>query len=273
MKRFSDLNQIDISKLEVFFQPAKKTKKQTVVFAHGFSVFHSYFQSFYKTLTDYDYYAPLWPGHNVNGFDYKELSPIHYGELLAAFIENKDLEKIVLIGHSMGAAVCSYAMNLLNAKRVEKLILLAPLSYCNLLRYFKIKSSFKKDKAERMANFKAMFQTKFSNLTDENSWENELSKHSKMAKKLSNNILKELPVLNKTYKNLKLPVFLVLAQNDLFMPTKLTLSYFNKYLIKNNNLQSSVILNSEHQMFNSKYESFCKAMDDILNHNKLSKIY
>lgn len=267
-----NINTVDISQLEVFFQPAKKPAKQTIVFAHGFSVHHSYFKSFSETLVDYDYYAPLWPGHNHHGFTDKELSPIHYAHLLVAWIEKQDLENIVLIGHSMGGAVASYALQFLKPQRVEKLVLLAPLSYSNLLNYYKIKKAFKK-KDEKLSYFKRMFQPKFPDLQNDGQWQMELDKHTAMCKKLTFQIFKELSRLNSAYKTITIPAFLLLAQHDDFMPTKATLNYFNRFLIKKGNLQSGVILHSQHQMFNSKHESFCKAMQDILKHNKLGKIY
>ena len=120
------------------FIPAKKEKRGTILFIHGFCVDYKYFVCDQKIAEHYDYYALNLPGHGPKN----KVQPIkqamkasfnfdYMSDYVIKFIEKMKLNKINLIGHSMGGAISSLVATKIPEK-IRKLILVSPMNFASI---------------------------------------------------------------------------------------------------------------------------------------------
>lgn len=120
------------------FIPAKKEKRGTILFIHGFCVDYNYFVCDQKIAEHYDYYALNLPGHGPKN----KVQPIkqamkasfnfdYMSDYVIKFIEKMKLNKINLIGHSMGGAISSLVATKIPEK-IRKLILVSPMNFASI---------------------------------------------------------------------------------------------------------------------------------------------
>ncbi len=110
------------------YYQAKKHKKGTIFFIHGFAVNSEYHSNFYERLKDYDYYAVELPGHGITPLKRKtDLYPHKFANKIAKLIRELDLNDIYLIGHSMGGGIAMMVEQLI-PQRIKKAVLVTPMN-------------------------------------------------------------------------------------------------------------------------------------------------
>jgi triacylglycerol lipase len=136
------------SEFDFKFIPAKKAKKGTILFIHGFCVDYTYFVCDNEVAENYDYYALNLPGHGSknkveatkqamkSSFNFDYMS-----DYVIKFIEEMKLDKINLIGHSMGGAIASLVAIKIPEK-INKLVLISPMNYASLYTGFTFLTKF-----------------------------------------------------------------------------------------------------------------------------------
>ena len=102
---------------------------QTLIFIHGLG---SYLPAWNKNLPElakhYRSIAIDLPGYGKSSKGNYEFSMTYYAQIIKEFIEKKNLDNIVLVGHSMGGQIALTAA-LQYPEVVEKLILVAPAGF------------------------------------------------------------------------------------------------------------------------------------------------
>lgn len=79
---------------------------EAVVFVHGWNCDRSYWDRQVPFFAeDYRVVAVDLPGHGESSFDREEWTMEAYGEDVAAVVKGLDLQRVVLVGHSMGGSV------------------------------------------------------------------------------------------------------------------------------------------------------------------------
>lgn len=103
--------------------------KQTLLFIHGLGSYAPAWKKNIETLkNNYRCIAIDLPGYGKSSKGKYEASMSAYADVVNAFLENMDIEKATLIGHSMGGQI-SMMTALAYPEKVEKLILVAPAGF------------------------------------------------------------------------------------------------------------------------------------------------
>jgi len=114
-----------------------KNTTQTVLFVHGAPGSGDAFYSYLKrpkllekaTLITYDR-----PGYGYSGFGDAMISIEEQAKILAAIIEEHELQNVILVGHSYGGPIAAYVPLLSN--RIRAVIMLAPAMDPDHEKYF-----------------------------------------------------------------------------------------------------------------------------------------
>ncbi len=110
------------------YYPAKKQKKGTIFFIHGYAVNSEYHYNFINRLKDYDYYAVELPGHGITPLTSKlDLYPHKFARQVAKLIRELNLNDIYLMGHSMGGGIAMMVEQLI-PHRIKKVIAVTPMN-------------------------------------------------------------------------------------------------------------------------------------------------
>lgn len=135
-------------------EPAYRTGRPALVFVHGWSCDRSYWNDQVKTFSSkYRIVTIDLAGHGESATTRKNYTIELFGEDVEAVVNKLHLEKIILIGHSMGGAVVIEAAKLLKGKVIG---LVGADTYQN----------FKDDwTAEQKENFLKPFYSDFVNTT------------------------------------------------------------------------------------------------------------
>lgn len=105
------------------------TKKTALLFIHGFRGSGLGLQELTKKYFNskkYDIYIPAIPPAGGNSL--KEYTAINYARFIAKYIKKNQLEKPILIGHSMGSIIVAAVAERYPELIADKIIFLAPIS-------------------------------------------------------------------------------------------------------------------------------------------------
>ncbi|MDB5184051.1 MAG: alpha/beta hydrolase [Candidatus Saccharibacteria bacterium] len=101
-------------------------KTPTLVLVHGITGSHEGFQYVIPLLNDFHIIAPDLPGFGESPLPHEKLSLRDMGELLIDFVEELELDKPHVLGHSMGSLVVAEAVRQHPSSFAHKLILASP---------------------------------------------------------------------------------------------------------------------------------------------------
>ncbi|QMT98804.1 alpha/beta hydrolase [Mycoplasma tullyi] len=211
-----------------------KKHKYNAIFVHGFSSSHNKHSEIFKRLNDelVNYYTFDLPGHGQNQLEEKpELKLDYFADLVVDFINQKQLDNVILIGHSMGGGICSI-VNYLIPQKIKALILEAPLN----------PTIFTFDKKRIFDSFKSFGKSTFLDVLKKEDefndqislvgWIKKIYKTNKDKIPLLLNLisLKSKNLLDNAYKTLNnKPVLLIFGENDVVIPPTKTIKYVSQY--------------------------------------------
>lgn len=255
----------------------KKKAKGTILFIHGFGCDYSYFTAAKILANEYDYYGLNLLGHGKNTIknDKKLMKQLFnfdsMSNYIVEFIKKHKLNKIILIGHSMGGAIAPIVENKIS-KKIKKLILISPQNitcwkkailfntkfypqtedeYYELLTYlFKDVSKWSKHPIFKQAIRR---QVEF------------FSKNINQLKYLGRKVMmtpKTNLLIYYAQKNIKVPTLLCLGEHDGCIPYKSTRKFFNKNIDK---LQTEKFSDSSHVCFIEEENKFIKVLKNFLD--------
>lgn len=101
-------------------------KKPTLVLVHGFTGSHEGFQYLVPLLEDFHLVIPDLPGFGESPLPHDKLTLRELGSLLVDFVEELNLHRPILVGHSMGSLVVAEAVRHSPATFSDKLVLASP---------------------------------------------------------------------------------------------------------------------------------------------------
>ena len=88
--------------------------KASIIYLPGFGCDFRNHESFKNLLTSYDYYAINFPAHGKSIWkDANELTLTHFTNIVVQFINERKLDKVILIGHGSSAAVAANVSKIL----------------------------------------------------------------------------------------------------------------------------------------------------------------
>jgi pimeloyl-ACP methyl ester carboxylesterase len=111
---------------QIVYWEYNKGKKPTLVLIHGVTGSHEGFQYVIPLLDDFHIIAPDLPGFGESPLPHEKLSLKDMGELIVDFVEELELDKPHLLGHSMGSLVVAEAVRQHPSLFAHKLILGSP---------------------------------------------------------------------------------------------------------------------------------------------------
>lgn len=270
--------------LEYFYQPAKNNNnKGTIVFCHGFAADYNYYNSYSNQLSDNDYYAVVLPGHGSLPYKNEELCVSHYGKVLANWIKEKNLKKIILMGHSMGGAVVAVACMYLSKDIVNKLIIISPMNRASTYKgiSYLIKFKPKKKNIEKhIIKFNTRLNYKRESPYDnpvngKQLFDNEYSfyvKHLDAFSILHKQMIKwsEMKVIKKAYRSLQVPTYLIVGEKDCILPVNITIRKLKKDI---KNLTTIQFLRTGHLPFIERPIDYFNVVQSIIDDKQLKKVY
>lgn len=101
--------------LDIFYQTVEgQAHETTLLFVHGWCIDGGYWDAQLAHFSQkYQVIAVDLPGHGNSGMDRAEWTMEAYAADIQAICESLDLQKVVLVGHSMSEAIVSEAANLM----------------------------------------------------------------------------------------------------------------------------------------------------------------
>ncbi|QZX48860.1 alpha/beta fold hydrolase [Mycoplasma sp. E35C] len=249
-----------------------KRSKYNAVFVHGFSSSHARHTEIFKAFKNdqINYYTFDLPGHGNNLLldqdNKKQLKLELFSDLVVDFINQKQLDNVILIGHSMGGGICS-VVNYLIPNKIKALILEAPLN----------PSIYSFDKKRIVDSLKSFgFKSSLQKLSDEQTTNDQISLFSWL-KKIYKDNKEKLPLffnllstnakqlLTNAYSALNnKPVLLIFGENDAVIPPHKSIEFISKFT---NKLTTRIIDEAAHlpHLINkSLYYHFIKEFIDKL---------
>lgn len=252
---------------------AKNTpSKGTIVFIHGFAITSDYFDSIASKLNEhYDYYALELPGMGRTEVkNKKDLYPFKFAKMISEWIKEKELENIILIGHSMGGGTVNIIGTLI-PERIQKIISITPMSSVitsllmknskNIIQYTTKKAYKKANIIAKYVDLKYPNKENDQRLIEEVKYNNENKKNFKILYKHLTSIHNNIMKLYKAEKNISVPTLLITAEHDNIIHSKKTA----KRLTKNHNVKWVEIKDSGHVPFEEQEKETLNTILDFLN--------
>lgn len=246
---------VNWDKIEVYIDEVKNPKGK-ILFLHGFTGNFNNKISFRHFFKDYSFYGINLPGHgNSVCDDLKSLHTKVFFEVIVAFIEKYHLTDLIILGHSMGGGLAVILANYLKTK-IKCLILEAPANKEVFKNYETIIKKLIPGSIEeaKMIVSKLIYDPlKF--FGSQKRWEwfvnNEYKNLS--TKYFNLKILLEFDLMKlffneiqKAISQIKLPILLILGDQDEIVPWKETMDNFLQTLPDKNQLEVIVAKNSAH---------------------------
>lgn len=253
------------------YQKAKsKTPKGDIFFIHGYAVNSSYHHYFSDKLTDYNYYAVEHAGHGITPLkDKKQLSPYSFALETAELIKKLKLKNIILIGHSMGGGIAVMVSQMI-PELIKKMVIVTPMNSRGTTKIFNFLFRFNpKNHTEIDAFYDIIMhdyqkqKNKLSKLEvdDVIRLQNEYANNFKILKwKMAS--IKNLWILSKNEKNIKVPTLLIVGKSDGCINPKTTIKNFKR---KNKDIKVYQFEKSGHIPFFEQTNEYYKLIMEFIN--------
>ncbi len=252
-------------------------KRGTIIFVHGFATDSTYHDVFIKHIIDeFDYIAIQLPGSGFQEWSLNKKPEVQdmvdYCEKL---INHINLEKFILIGHSMGGGIAIRLGNIFKDK-IICLIASTPMnsriSFLKIFNYFKFNTkTFKRTFKFQNILYYDLMKT-FNNDQDaiQNMIKNELDyqlKHRNFFIKLKKSMfsIKNIKLGRQAEINLSCPTLVIVGKYDKLIPPKSLYKAFDKH--KNNNIKIELMNKSAHIPFQEQEYEYAKEIKDFINLN------
>ncbi|MXR44541.1 alpha/beta hydrolase [Mycoplasma hyopneumoniae] len=242
-----------------------------IVFCHGFNSNHNVFSSTIDSISKkipLNYYSFTLPGNNLTPASEDQLYLEYYADLTVSFIKKLNLKEVILVGHSMGAAIAALIYKRI-PKVIVKIVFIAPMNKANLpLKDFFYEKFFPKT-PEEMLEFMPIYEYDKEKYKD--------PKYLKWAKSLYNyeyfnnfnivslaqNLLKNnmMDQIEQALKSIKTPTLLVLGQRDGIVLQQETKTYFESLIPQ---VQTEIIPKTGHLIYSENPEYFNQIFSDFL---------
>ena len=253
------------------FNKASKNNAKTILFIHGFATNSDYHDVAIPYLNEYNYYAIELPIHNNTS---KRINDkIKFENLvnyIIEFIEYKNFNNIILIGHSMGGGLVT-CINARIPERIYKSIHITPFNTritfnsINIFKFFpnNLNQAFKHQSI--IYRYPRNFFP--SNNCDKLKYSLKYQlDNRKEFRKLSKNLM--LPstynLLNKSQKSLTSKSFLITGEKDKIINSKSTLKLYKKYIPVINCYE---IKDTSHLPFIEKTNDYINIIKTIIESN------
>ncbi|MGL5617669.1 MAG: alpha/beta fold hydrolase [Metamycoplasmataceae bacterium] len=252
------------------FIPAKNRLKGTIIFVHGFATNSNYHDNVAEKFIDYDYYAFELPGHGYTEYDQsKKIDLSIFVDFCINMIDELQLNKFILIGHSMGGSLVLRIAEKIGEK-IHKLIVVTPMNSAvslSTLRFYFLFTPKSFNKTLALNNVLYLDLTKTLGpdidhfISKEHKYQIEnLAFFKKLKKKLYSP--KNVKDCIKSEKALTLPTLLIVGEHDKTIPYKSAIR-----AIKKSNrpyVQVSIFKNSAHIPFKEEPEKYVKEIIDFI---------
>lgn len=249
-----------------------KNKEKPIIFLiHGFGTDHRCFRYLEHQIKNYNYYSFDLPGSAI-GIKYSSnsLKISSMAKLIIKYIELNNLKNIVLIGHSMGGAICGIVASSI-PKKINSLIMLSPLNKTSLP---KLIDKFDKFNVRDYKSFMKLQKEIFVN-PDATLEEIDKEEYYDQTLLLFKNNFKSLLIImisiidireiiyaDLKFRKIKVPTLILLGEKDRFIRVKQCKIYFEKIIT--NDIDIRIIESSGHGFFVEKKHDFFKIINDYI---------
>ncbi|WP_434341739.1 alpha/beta hydrolase [Mycoplasma putrefaciens] len=243
-----------------------------IIFCHGFNSSPRVFDIFKNYWDKSDYYALQFPGNNnTKPIGNDQVSVFDFARLLVEFIENNNLQNVILIGHSMGGGIISLAYQL-KPQLFKKLIYIAPMNKASedIDRQFLV-DYFPKTFDDLINNLLTSLYYDSSKYTNNPSWMR-LAKKTFSANDYNNQLIVKLgktlvssqvhDSIDQALSSIKVPCLLILGETDGVVDRDKCLEYFQT---KVENIKTYYIPKTGHMVFEENWEQFIKIVEEFID--------
>ena len=206
--------------------------KETIIFIHGLSSnADAWSKNISELQKDFTCYALDLPGYGRSYKDNKDFTPTYFAQILNEFTQKMGIKNFILVGHSMGGqAAIKYAATYTD--KVKKLVLIAPAGIEEFTDFEALtmkavtnKEGIKATSDEQIdknyaINFHQMPKEAHQMIVDRKNIKkaDDFDAHALAIEKsikgmLDDKVITDIP-------NIKLPVLLLFAENDLLIPNR-----------------------------------------------------
>lgn len=271
------MTKLNLDYLETFIYKGSNVPKdgKKIIFIHGFFTDHRCFEPLYLKLQEkYECICFNLPGCGSEKMKNYPLSYLHLetmSELIAKYIIVHDLKDIILIGHSLGAAIGTMVVNILKNNRVSRLILLAPFNITSLPKIINKPLRFKSLNNQKQFDElqKIVFNdySKAIHFFDEQKYYDGMidfyNRNHKYSLFIMINMVQiwTLKNLNNAYKNLNVSTIVFMAGKDEFVSLENTIDYLSKF---HKNIKIVQYLEAGHAFYIEEFERFYKDITFII---------
>lgn len=242
--------------------------KNPIVFVHGFNSSYEADELFYNNYKEADYYAFSLPGNNLLPATKEQLNVPYYAQLVAEFIKNKNLNNVILVGHSMGGGIISLVSALIPGL-IYKMIFVAPMNKTSLvLKEVFFDDYFPQDVAGLHKFIKNLFfdpvwleDLKFKKELEQN-FNYEL--HNNQNIKILGKSLPQMKLMEQIENALleiKVPTLLILGEKDGIIQRDECRAYFEKCI---KNLQVKIVPKTGHMILKEATQTYIQIIDDFI---------
>lgn len=240
-----------------------------IVYIHGFADHPRWLFDCFNKINNRDIYCIELPGHYETPLKNKEqLKPINMAKEIKSLIEKINLDKFILIGHSMGGGISLMLNYLFKGEKIEKIILISPMNShgVGLKQIYNFIFNFvykKKDKSFYKLLVSDKYVDELHNRTI-GQLKNNFSSRKENYKTLMKNLISinNFIWLKKAEKSIKCKSLLILGDNDRIINSTKT-SFFLKMKYKNINVK--IFKNVGHMAFYEEKDMFYQLIDNFIN--------
>lgn len=243
-----------------------------VVYFHAFTGSYRNKNFIINKLNNCNFYGFDMPGHGetlIN--DEKSISIVNYLNLAIEFIQDFNINNIVLMGHSMGGGIAnSIAINPLIKNRIKKIILEAPANPASSTNYETIIKYLVPNNVDEMKLVGGeLFYDPIKFFGGEKSYDRFIN--FEFNRLLQKKYLRKIiditnqKILNdrclESIKTIDIPSLLILGSDDKIIPYNESIEYFNK----NSNYKICKINQTKHVPIAEKSDECIKLINEFIN--------
>ncbi|VEU76841.1 esterase/lipase [Mycoplasmopsis columbina] len=127
--------------LKLKYLEQNNNQSKNLLYIHGFSSDYKHFYPCYEEFSDFNWYGLNMPAHGESEARNDVMNQLIFRDILIAFINEKQLDNLYIVGHSMGGALAMMLVPFLQEK-ISKIALVGPQNRSSLSRLEEFKDCF-----------------------------------------------------------------------------------------------------------------------------------
>lgn len=225
---------VNLNNIETYINKVENPKGD-ILFLHGFTGNYNNKISFRSFFKEYNFYGINMPGHGNSKYeDIKQLNTDYFTDVIVEFINQNNLNDLIVLGHSMGGGLAINVYSKIPSK-IKKLILEGPANKTVFKNYELSKKLIPNDLDETKFIMGKLFYNPVSFFGGETNFDKFCQKEyvSLTTKYIDLKNMLDFNLMNNFFnniqnnmRNIKVPTLLVMGEYDQIVPCVETIDNF-----------------------------------------------